>query len=392
MFIRQQPWSPIRVSISLSMSEVTRLQIALRMLLSPFDFENVADWRCETRREIASLLRSENSISFLPLEGEAPFLSDRPLAMSEYAEHYHLLDPTPSPPTTEAFAWPAVRVKWGVRDDGAWLRSEFYNDWVKRQSLFQPCGLMVARAADQLPCPGFERFAGVAGLWFYRDGAEPRVDGERELAILSILLPAFEAGIDMVLDCPGGRNRLASVLDNLGEGVVLFDEGGHHVYQNSAFGRLMANEPEARRLRMECGRIGQLVMTLAIRHASKSRPLEILGPAEREVRTAMARYRIRGSLAGPGLLESRQLALVVLDRVVPSPPAPRDLRERYGLTTREIAVSLLLADGHSNAEVARLLGVTIHTARRHAEHVLMKLGVHSRAAVSAKLRERFPER
>jgi DNA-binding CsgD family transcriptional regulator len=50
-------------------------------------------------------------------------------------------------------------------------------------------------------------------------------------------------------------------------------------------------------------------------------------------------------------------------------------------------VSRLLADGRSNADLARALGVSIHTARRHVEHVLLKLGVHSRAAVGAALRE-----
>jgi len=44
-----------------------------------------------------------------------------------------------------------------------------------------------------------------------------------------------------------------------------------------------------------------------------------------------------------------------------------------------------MAQGHSNAQVARLLGISLHTARRHAEHVLMKLDVHSRAAVGGKL-------
>lgn len=41
----------------------------------------------------------------------------------------------------------------------------------------------------------------------------------------------------------------------------------------------MANEPEANRLTVECARIGQLMAALGIRRASKSRPLEILGPA-----------------------------------------------------------------------------------------------------------------
>ena len=78
----------------------------------------------------------------------------------------------------------------------------------------------------------------------------------------------------------------------------------------------------------------------------------------------------------------------MLERAVPAELTAAELGERYCLTGRETVVSRLLAAGHSNAEVARLLGVSIHTARRHVEHVLTKLGVHSRAAVGAKLRER----
>ena len=48
---------------------------------------------------------------------------------------------------------------------------------------------------------------------------------------------------------------------------------------------------------------------------------------------------------------------------------------------------MLLARGRSNRKIADALGVTIHTARRHAEHVLQKLAVHSRAEVGARLRD-----
>jgi DNA-binding CsgD family transcriptional regulator len=42
----------------------------------------------------------------------------------------------------------------------------------------------------------------------------------------------------------------------------------------------------------------------------------------------------------------------------------------------------LLADGASNARIAESLGVTVHTARRHTEHVREKLGAENRAAVA----------
>jgi len=81
------------------------------------------------------------------------------------------------------------------------------------------------------------------------------------------------------------------------------------------------------------------------------------------------------------------MALVVLERTTPGPRSLEELGLRFGLTRRELAVARLLADGRSNGEVAGQLGLSIHTARRHVEHVLSKLGVHSRAAVGAKLRE-----
>jgi DNA-binding NarL/FixJ family response regulator len=59
----------------------------------------------------------------------------------------------------------------------------------------------------------------------------------------------------------------------------------------------------------------------------------------------------------------------------------------YGLTRRELEVALLLAQGCSNATVARRLNISPHTARHHTQRVLDKLGVHSRAAAGARLRQ-----
>ncbi|MFN2566319.1 MAG: response regulator transcription factor [Gemmatimonadaceae bacterium] len=68
--------------------------------------------------------------------------------------------------------------------------------------------------------------------------------------------------------------------------------------------------------------------------------------------------------------------------------APADLlRERYQLTKRETDVARLLAVGKTNAEIAEALSISEHTARRHTEQVLLKLGVRSRAAVAPILAE-----
>ena len=64
-----------------------------------------------------------------------------------------------------------------------------------------------------------------------------------------------------------------------------------------------------------------------------------------------------------------------------------DLRERYGLTDRQIEVARLIASGCTNAEIATKLGLSFYTARNHAEQVMAKLGVSSRAAVGALMYE-----
>jgi DNA-binding response OmpR family regulator len=62
-----------------------------------------------------------------------------------------------------------------------------------------------------------------------------------------------------------------------------------------------------------------------------------------------------------------------------------ELRERFGLTARQISVARLLGEGCSNAEIAQRLSVSYFTARNHTEQVLAKLGVATRAAVGAVL-------
>jgi HD-GYP domain-containing protein (c-di-GMP phosphodiesterase class II) len=53
-----------------------------------------------------------------------------------------------------------------------------------------------------------------------------------------------------------------------------------------------------------------------------------------------------------------------------------------GLSQREIEVLRLVADGHSNPEIGRRLGVSRRTAEHHVQHIYTKIGVSSRAAAA----------
>ena len=53
------------------------------------------------------------------------------------------------------------------------------------------------------------------------------------------------------------------------------------------------------------------------------------------------------------------------------------------LTIREFEVAKLIADGHTNAEIASALDIAPKTASSHVEHILAKLGVTRRAEIAA---------
>jgi DNA-binding NarL/FixJ family response regulator len=67
--------------------------------------------------------------------------------------------------------------------------------------------------------------------------------------------------------------------------------------------------------------------------------------------------------------------------------------DQYELTTREREVLRLLAEGLDQRAMARELFITPKTVSTHVQHILSKLGVHSRAeAVSLAYRERLIDR
>lgn len=53
------------------------------------------------------------------------------------------------------------------------------------------------------------------------------------------------------------------------------------------------------------------------------------------------------------------------------------------LTTREWRVAELIASGLTYEEIGRQLGVAKRTVDSHAEHIRIKLGLHSRAQITA---------
>jgi DNA-binding NarL/FixJ family response regulator len=63
--------------------------------------------------------------------------------------------------------------------------------------------------------------------------------------------------------------------------------------------------------------------------------------------------------------------------------APGGSRDTHGLTSRELEVLGLVAQGRSNRDIAGELVISEHTVARHVQNIFAKLGVSSRAAAVA---------
>lgn len=103
---------------------------------------------------------------------------------------------------------------------------------------------------------------------------------------------------------------------------------------------------------------------------------------ERPHRPALGMQAARRLLLGEvraGRLDRRAAEAVL----AASGAAPRGrIRAVSGLTAREIEVLRLICRGHTNREVAALLGITPKTAGHHIQHIYDKTGLSSRAGAT----------
>ncbi|MFI9508928.1 response regulator transcription factor [Nocardia sp. NPDC052566] len=105
------------------------------------------------------------------------------------------------------------------------------------------------------------------------------------------------------------------------------------------------------------------------------------GPARSRIRTRAGRWVTMHAerLAGP----AEQISIII-EATRPVEIAAL-VADSYRLTAREREVVGLLARGHSRTEIARMLALSTHTVDDHIKRLFGKVGVRSRAELTAKL-------
>jgi two-component system response regulator NreC len=135
-----------------------------------------------------------------------------------------------------------------------------------------------------------------------------------------------------------------------------------------------ANLVEALRERFQRSAILVLTMVDELRCVEAALAAGANGYTLKEAAAEDVADAIRKVHRGEGYVEPSLGAALAsgMDRVSRGTPTPR-------LSPREEEVLRLLALGHTNAEIAATLHISLRTAETHRAHVVMKLGMRTRA-------------
>lgn len=360
------------MALRLSDRDLSALTAAMTVMLTPFSFADGEQWRSTVCSVLTNPMHS-NGASFALAVPNEPFIA----GPADLVSALQALVPPPD--------WLLEglerRRQLGLNVAGfsdihnveAVKRTPFYNDVVMPNRLFSP--LVLAADFPGLPLPAVLGFT-------YDDDRTAAKQLPRNKQMLTLLVPAFLAGVTTSIRLGRERAAFASVLDSVSVGATLIDVDGNVIDENRTMHALVGSDPERNRVREGVKQVASVVADIVARRKS---PDWVKQSEVARVCTAVARYRITATFLPEGLLHSKDAVLALTERLPSRSLNPEQLESRFGLTRREIETAQFIARGYSNREVATAMGISFNTARRHCEHVLLKLNVHSRAAVAARL-------
>lgn len=366
------------MSITLSQSDLQQLGSAIRLLASPFDHPTVDHWRSSVNQQLRELLYADTAGFLLPVaEGMAMFSEEHdPRELARYPDF---------PPPTMPDGTPLWEAMLAVQVDTLanmygddyhrYLGSAYYNEYAGANGAHDTLVAAVSMGGTDA--------RSIASLHLWHARPDARLFGEREVALLRLLFPAFCAGVGAHLRWERQRQDLLESLDQLGHAALVCDASGRVAHASRRMEAMLQQDPEAELLRAQL----HGVVRDGCRAARGEAGAGGAPPARltREVRTLLARYRISATLFGRATGSGAPYVVASLERLTPARRTPEELREAFSLTRAEARVALLIGEGKSNAEVARELFISPHTARRHTESIFQKMEARSRSEIGARL-------
>jgi DNA-binding CsgD family transcriptional regulator len=314
---------------------------------------------------ISTELEAEHAVLMLcnPLTRELEFVvhNQDPALPRMYVDHYSDLDPTGlpeyikgnlSPPAGSPIS--TVFDLMEVVDYKSLVSTEFYNDFFKTGSIHYDLVAFVSANSS------------ARGAVCLHRAHERKPFSAEEVAILDMIAPFVGNHLEKMVSV-----SVLSVLQTAsGKGVILCDVQGRVLYCNEVARELCA--PMRRidgtsRLVEDVSFVGYSLDDLNV--LAKSCNVEV---SSREV------VLEQGKLGRLITLEPRDGGTLAW-------AAP--LKERFGLSTREIEVLNRVMAGGANKEIAQALFISEYTVKKHLQGIAAKVGARTRTSITHAVRQ-----
>jgi two-component system response regulator NreC len=135
-----------------------------------------------------------------------------------------------------------------------------------------------------------------------------------------------------------------------------------------------------RQIKRECPQVSVLVLTM---HDNEEYVSQILaagasGYVLKRAASSELVTAIRAVAAGQSYL-SPAVTKLLIEGFIGRPPATQARIDPFDtLTAREREVMQLVAEGHTNSQIAKLLNISLKTVKAHRSNLMQKLGLHDR--------------
>lgn len=324
--------------------------------------------------ELGRLMRSPQVNLVVTAEDRAVDSSGAdPEFQRSYVEHYFACNVLAD--RAKVLSAGAVVSERGLLERSDYLRSEFYNDFVRPQGMDSALMGIVARARGR---------EAVVSCWRPRASSDwDRRHGE----LLDLVIPHLNRALRLGYELRESRTELrscAEALNATGLATIIVDPRGRASFVSRAAERVLGRQ-DGLTLRRGVLHAVSSSENAALKRLTRTAlyPVDLASPRGGSLPISRPSGRkplvfrvfpLCGDASAPG---SAMVTLIDTDR---EPYVSRDvLRDVYGLTLAEAEVALRVLDGHGLQGVADSLGVTLSTVRTHLQRVFDKTGTHRQA-------------
>ena len=364
------------MGLKLSSREQLAVAACSHTLLRPHDYPSVDEWRDATLTRFAALF--DTNAEFFNLRMQLPDARtaySRQINGALLDDYERLCVNDAGYERVQANRYTVMSQRMLVGDN--W--KEYFSDpsivqFYLPNKLLDTLGLILDEPANDIS----------ASIELHKDTFGTELYGRRGMAILNLLLPSFRAGMIGVKNSLGARSDLSILLDSSGSAVRVYTCNGAIIHETAAVSGMLKRDTEGNAVRAKMDSFALQMSTRCRGGGSggttKSQDGQLAATCALEYATLVAAYSITGSIAS---VPAPYGPVIVVTLHCPRPVVLTDveLAANFGLSSREVAVARHIAAGASSKEIASSLGISLHTARRHAERVLAKMGIQSRAAV-----------